>query len=186
MKKLLLILLLLSVSVSSVYANNIKYEMYQLYKNKKYKQACLLGYKNLERFKRDEEFVSLYAFSCLYADYIDRLSSPAALLKKTAESRANSAYFAIIVMQKKLLYHALLDNYNLSKFVLPTTDYILSKVFDMYAKLGKHTPKSIYVFQDSKDPRVSYKLYVITENGTKKMIIEELYDTMLVKRHKYW
>jgi hypothetical protein len=183
MKKIVLIFVIL---FSSLYATDIKYEMYQLYKNKQYKKACLLGYKNLKDYKRDEEFVSLYAFSCLYADYIDRLSAPAALLKQTPESRANSAYFAIIVMQKKLLYHALLDHYNLSAYVLPSTDYVLSKVFDAYAKLGKHKPQDSYIFKDTKDPKLSYKLYLIEENGTDKMVIEELYDTMLIKRHKYW
>jgi hypothetical protein len=176
---------LLFLTTFSLYAD-VKYDMYQFYQQKQYKKACVLGSKHLNSYRRDEEYVSLYAFSCLYIDSIDLLSAPATLLKQTESSRTNSAYFAIIIMQKKLLYHALLDHYDLSTFVLPSTDYILSKVFDAYAKLGKHKPKDFYIFQDPKNDKKSYKLYVIQDHNRKKMIIEELYDTMLVKRHEYW
>jgi len=170
---------------STLFAD-VKQDMFHLYKSEKYKEACQIGYDNLEENKRDEEYVSLFAFACLYSDYIDRLSAPAALLKLTKESRANSAYFAIIVMQKKLLYHSLVDGYELSKFVLPTTNYVLSKVFDAYTKLGKHKPKKFYFFKDPEDEKITYKLYLSKDYKINKMIIEEYYDTIAIKRHEYW
>jgi hypothetical protein len=89
-------------------------------------------------------------------------------------------------MQKKLLYHAMVDHYDLSEFSLPTTDYILSKVFDLYAKLGNHTPRAFYLFEDPYDPKVTYKLSLLKDYKVNKIVIEEFYDTIVIKRHVYW
>jgi hypothetical protein len=180
MKIILTILLTLNL-----YAD-IKQKMFNLYQNKKYEKVCSIGFDNFKKHKRDEEFVSLYAFACLNSDYIDRLAIPTAVLKFSKESRANSAYFSVILMQKKLLYHALVDGYDLSSFELPTTDYVLSKVFDLYAKLGKHEPRAFYLFEDPNDKKLTYKLYLSRDYKLNKMIIEEFYDTITIKRHVYW
>ncbi|MBN2815670.1 MAG: hypothetical protein JXQ67_03250 [Campylobacterales bacterium] len=169
----------------SLYAN-IKQEMFTLYQNNKYEDACNIGFDNFKKHKHDEEFVSLYAFSCLKSDYIDRLSIPTAILKFSKEARANAAYFSVILMQKKLLYHALIDNYNLSIYELPRTDYVLSRVFDLYAKLGEHDARAFYLFEDPNDSKITYKLYLSSDSKVTKMIIEEFYDTIAVKRHIYW
>ena len=89
-------------------------------------------------------------------------------------------------MQKKLLYHSLVDNYNISKLTLPSTDYVLSKVFDLYAKLGVHERRTLYIFNDEKNPRVSYKLYLVHDDKLSKMVIEEYFDTISIQRHVYW
>ena len=180
MKALLLIFI-----ITSLYAD-IKQNMFNLYQNKKFEDVCQIGFDNFKQNKRDEEFVSLYAFSCLHSDYIDRLAVPTAVLKFSREARANSAYFSVILMQKKLLYHALVDNYDLSAFDLPSTDYVLSRVFDLYSKLEKHEPRAFYLFEDPNDPKLTYKLYLSRDYKLDKIIIEEFYDTITVKRHVYW
>lgn len=174
--------LLLSLSL---YAD-MKQDMFALYQNSKYNKSCQMGFDNFKAHKQDEEFVSLYAFSCLKSDYIDRLAVPTAVLKFSEESRANAAYFAVILMQKKLLYHALVDNYDLSEFKLPTTDYVLSRVFDLYAKLDKHEPRAFYLFEDPNDSKLTYKLYLSRDYKLDKIVIEEFYDTITIKRHVYW
>ncbi len=178
------ITLLLFLTIS-LYAD-IKQNMFNLYQNKKFEDVCQQGFDNFKAHKQDEEFVSLYAFACLKSDYIDRLAVPTAVLKFSRESRANSAYFAVILMQKKLLYHALVDNYDLSEFRLPTTDYVLSRVFDLYAKLEKHEPRAFYLFEDPNDPKLTYKLYLSRDYKLDKIVIEEFYDTITIKRHVYW
>ncbi|EHP30815.1 hypothetical protein SMGD1_2292 [Sulfurimonas gotlandica GD1] len=178
----LLLILLFSISL---YAD-IKQNMFNLYQNKKYEDVCSIGFDNFKKYKKDEEFVSLYAFACLNSDYIDRLAIPVALLKFSREARANSAYFSVILMQKKLLYHALIDNYDLSSLSLPTTDYVLSKVFDFYAKLGVHEPRAFYLFEDENDKKLSYKLYLEKDTKLSKIVIEEFYDTINIKRRVYW
>jgi len=180
MKLLLLFLLVANLSA------DMKRNMFNLYQNKKYEKVCSMGFDHFKANKKDEEFVSLYAFACLKSDYIDRLAVPTAILKFSKESRANSAYFSVILMQKKLLYHALVDNYDLSEFSLPTTDYILSKVFDLYAKLGKHEPRAFYLFTDPNDAKLTYKLYLSRDYKLDKIVIEEFYDTISIKRHIYW
>lgn len=180
MKLLLLFLLVANLSA------DIKRNMFNLYQNKKYEKVCSMGFDNFKKNKKDEEFVSLYAFACLKSDYIDRLAVPTAVLKFSKESRANAAYFSVILMQKKLLYHALVDNYDLSEFSLPTTDYVLSKVFDLYAKLGKHEPRAFYLFEDPDDAKLTYKLYLSRDYKLDKIVIEEFYDTISIKRHIYW
>ena len=180
MKIVLLILLALQLNA------DIKREMFDLFQNKKYEKVCTMGFDHFKENKRDEEFVTLYAFACLKSDYIDRLAIPTALLKFSAESRANSAYFSVILMQKKLLYHALVDGYDLSTFRLPTTDYVLSRVFDLYSKLGKHEPRAFYLFEDPNDKKLTYKLYLSRDYKLDKMVIEEFYDTITIKRHVYW
>ncbi len=178
-------LLLTLVLVLNLYANT-KQNMFNLYQNKKYERVCQIGFDNFKKNKRDEEFVSLYAFSCLNSDYIDRLAVPTAVLKFSREARANSAYFSVILMQKKLLYHALVDNYDLSKFSLPTTDYVLSRVFDLYSKIGKHEPRAFYLFEDPNDTKLTYKLYLVRDYKLNKIVIEEFYDRVTIKHHVYW
>ena len=178
----LVLLLFLTINL---YAD-IKQNMFNLYQNSKYEDVCTIGFDNFNRYKKDEEFISLYAFSCLNSDYIDRLAIPVAMLKFSKEARSNSAYFSVILMQKKLLYHALVDNYDLSELDLPTTDYVLSRVFELYTKIGKHEPRAFYLFEDQTNPRLKYKLYLVKEGNLSKMVIEEYYDTITIKRHVYW
>lgn len=178
-------LLVLFFITVSLYAD-LKKEMYNLYQNKKYEEVCNQGFEHFNEYRDDEEFVSLYAFGCLHSDYIDRLSIPIAMLKFSKEARANSAYFSIIFMQKKLLLHALIDRYPLYSLDLPSTDYVLSKVFDLYAALGEHEPRAFYLFEDQNDPKLSYKLYLEKDEKLSKIIIEEYYDSVNIKRHVYW
>ncbi|NPA66618.1 MAG: hypothetical protein GXO11_07015 [Epsilonproteobacteria bacterium] len=160
--------------------------MFNLFENKRYEQVCDIGFNNFGRYVKDEEFLSLYAFGCLHSDFIDRLALPISLLKYSKTARANSAYFAVIFMQKKLLYHALIDGYELSQYKLPSTNYVLSKVFDYYVALGKHSPRNFYLFDDLTNPKLSYKLYLTKDTKSYKMVIEEYYDNTLIKKHIYW
>ena len=178
----LLLIALMAISLNA----DIKQNMFNLYQNSKYEEVCKIGFNNFKKNKKDEEFISLYAFACLNSDYIDRLAIPVAMLKFSKESRSNSAYFSVILMQKKLLYHSLVDNYDLSELELPTTDYVLSRVFDLYAKIGKHEPRAFYLFEDPTNTRLTYKLYLVNDNALRKMVIEEFYDTITIKRHVYW
>jgi hypothetical protein len=111
---------------------------------------------------------------------------PISALKYSKEARANAAYFSIILMQKKLLYHALIDNYDISTLNLPTTDHILSKVFDLYTKRENQKNTDILSFIDEKDHHITYRLYIERYPDIKKMIIEVFRDRILIQRHLYW
>ncbi len=178
-------LLFLALINFSLYAD-AKTEIYNLYKSKKYKEACRLGMSNYLQFTKDEAFISLYAFSCLKADYIDRLAVPISALKYTKEARSNAAYFSIILMQKKLLYHALIDNYDISSLNLPTTEHVLSKVFNYYSNDYTNKNKNLFLYTDDSNKSITYKLYIETHPNIKKMVIEVFHDKILYKRHLYW
>ncbi len=178
--KLFMLMLVLG---ASLYANS-KNEIVSLFKSKQYKEACLQGLSIIDKYSRDENFMTLYAFSCLNSDYIDRLNLPIAKLKFSKEARSNAAYFSVILMQKKLLLHAMVDGYDISSLKLPTTDFVLSKVFDLYVKAPMG--KASYLFTDPKKRNVSYKLYLKKERSVHKIVIEEFYDKIMSKRHYYW
>ena len=180
--KIVLTLLLICFSLFA----GVKQELFHLYQDQKYAQACSKGIGVVHKYSKDEQFVSLYAFSCLKSDYIERLAVPISMLKHSPEARANSAYFSVILMQKKLLYHALIDGYDLSALKLPSTDYVLSKVFDLYAQDDHTQKRDVYLYRDKTSPKVTYKLYIKQTSRVKKMIIEEYYDTILANRHIYW
>ncbi len=181
MKIVLLILVTLNL-----YALSPKEQILNLYKNKEYKAACNFGFDDFKANTNDEEFVSIYGLSCLESDEITRLTLPITLLKFSPQARANSAYFSVILMQKRLLYHALLDNFLLSSFNFPTTEYILSKVFDLYAKEQNKEKKDFYILRDTDDSNTTYKLYLEKDEKLDKIIIEKFYNTQLVKKHTYW
>jgi len=168
---------------------NIKQNMFHLYQLKEYKKACIQGASKFNKFRKDEELISLYAFSCLKADFIDKLSIPIVILKKSKEARANSAYFSIILMQKKLLYRSLVDGYDISSLKLPTTKHIFSKVFNLYIKRDRtkelYNINNFYIFEDSEDKNINYKLYIEKNRTAYSIIIEEFYKKLLIKKHIY-
>lgn len=163
-----------------------KVDTYKLFQDAKYEEACQSGDALLQQYKDDEEFISLYAFACLNADQLDKLSMPITSLKKSPESRANAAYFSVILMQKKLLMHALADQYDLKPVKLPTTEYILSTVFDLYSNDNGSKERRRYNYTDPKDVTKSYRLFVTKSGSSPKMIIEEYNDKIMTKRHIYW
>ena len=177
-----ILIILISINLFA----NIKEDLFNLYQNQKYEEVCNIGFKNFSDYRNDEEYISLYAFACLKSDYLDRIAVPLTKLKFSKEARANASYLSVILMQKKLLYHALVDNYDLSSFDLPTTNYVLSKVFDFYSKLGKHQARTFYIFEDTNDKKLTYKLYILKDDKLNKIVIEEFYDTILIKKHIYW
>lgn len=165
---------------------DVKHKMLSFYQDKNYDKACELGNVSLKNHKNNNEFLSLLGFSCLYSGNISALSTPIAYLKNSKEARSNASYFSVIVMQQKLLYHSLLDAYDITHLELPTTDNLLSRVFDLYSKINAKNKREVYVFTDSKDPKVKYKLYLQKKANTHNIVIEEYYDTISVKRNVYF
>ncbi len=183
MKSVLLLFFLVHNTLSAT----TKFDMLKLYQEKNYVNACHLGRDNYIHYTKDEEFITLYAFSCLYADYIDRLAVPISALKYTKEARANAAYFATVLMQKKLLYHALVDQYNIYGLSMPATSYILSKVFNLYTQTANLTSSNgVYSFVDTDNQHITYKLFIEKHTDIDKMVIEVFRDTILQERHVYW
>ncbi len=182
---MMLRLLLFSLLCIYTLQASVQSRIYDLYQNGDYLRACNEGVKELAANKKDEKFISLYAFACLKADKIDRLALPIIMLKHSRSARKNAAYFSVMLMQKNLLIQALENRTPISGLVLPGTDYVLSKVFDLAGRseqLGKKNPLTL---TDSENPRRSYRLSLRYRSGIPVIIIEEYYDTIMTKRHIY-
>ena len=163
---------------------DVSQKLYDLYQKGEYSEGCEYGHKFFSQFNQNEAFVSLLGFSCLKADQIDRLAPVITALHETPDARANSAYFALLLMQKKLLMQALYDNKPIVNLKFPSSSHILSKVFDLYLKNPK--PADIVKeYQDPLTPRQSYRLYTTEINGKKSVSIDEYYDKILTLHHVY-
>ncbi|MCL4431531.1 MAG: hypothetical protein M1300_04330 [Epsilonproteobacteria bacterium] len=168
---------------SSLYAD-VSNQMFQLYQKGEYAQACALGVQNFKLIQQNEAYTSLYAFSCLNADQIDRLNTPIKTLNQSPEARANASYFSLLIIQKRLLIQALYDNYPLKQLKLPVSSHLLSKVFDFYCK-DPQSNSTVKEYINTNNPRQSYKLYPIQVNMLKTFAIDEYYDKILIKHHVY-
>lgn len=178
-------LLLLLTAISVIWATELA-ELKSLYTRGKYKQACNRGLSMFQAYKKDGNFLMLYGMSCLEADYIDRLAVPITGLRDNRSERQNASFFATILLQKKLLYHALLDQIDLHDLKLPETGYILSEVFSMYVKKKYVKKNNRYLFSPAKNPKMIYELYLIKESGYDKMVLNERFGGNVVKSHIYW
>ena len=175
--------LLTAFSCIILYAD-VSSQMFMLYQKGAYYDACSIGMKNWNKIQTSEQQVSLYAFSCLSADQIDRLNFPISVLNETAEARANASYFSLLLLEKKLLIQALYDNLNIKLLKLPNSSNLLSKIFDYYSK-NPQLSNSIKEYSDNTNSRKTYKLYTVQIDTHKTFAIDEYYDNILTKHHIY-
>lgn len=168
---------------SSLHAD-ISNQMFELYQKGAYAQACSLGVNNIKYIQQNEAYTSLYAFSCLNADQINRLCTPIKTLNQSSEARGNASYFSLLIMQKKLLIQALYDGYPLKQLKLPASSHLISRVFNFYCK-NPQTGNAVKEYTDTSNPRQSYKLYTIQVDMIKTFAIDEYYDKILIKHHIY-
>lgn len=176
--------LLLTASTCLILYADISSQMFMLYQKGAYYDACSIGKKNWNKILTSEKQVSLYAFSCLNADQIDRLNFPITVLNETAEARANASYFSLLVLEKKLIIQALYDNINIKSLQLPHSSNLLSKIFDYYCK-NPQLGNTIKEYSDTTNPRQTYKLYTVQIGTHKTFAIDEYYDKILTKHHVY-
>ena len=158
MKKILLSIFLATLLLADVQT------LIQKYKQGDYKYVCLNGYKLFSKLKKDEDLLSMYAFSCLKADYINRLAVPILILGKTPASRKNRAYFSLILAQKNLLISALSDHEEFSGLNVPNTDHIISKVFNLYFQKKYKKSDNVYIMRDPKIAGVEYKVFIVKKS----------------------
>jgi hypothetical protein len=155
----------------------------QDYQDKNYAQACIEGSTIVKSFRGDELFINAVAHSCIRSDIIDLLPTPIVLLKMTESARQNASYYATILFQKKLLYHALIDDIDISGIRVPKVDYLLSTVFDLFVR-GEYTREgSVYHL---KDDTYTYAMRVIESNRHKKVEIKKIKNGDLIKAYYYW
>jgi len=175
--KILLIILLLS---SSLFSSHLS-KLYLFYEKQKYDKGCDYGLKYFRKNRNDEKYLTLYGLSCVETDNIDRISTVIPRLRKTEKSRENSSYFATILLQKQLLKQAILDEKYLSDLHLPQTNFIISKIFNMFVQKRFVLKNKIYKLEDREDKSIKYQLYIDKEH----MIIDVYQSDKFTKRYRY-
>ncbi len=145
-------------------------QLINAYQEKNYYDVCMKGTKIFDQIKRDENLVTMYAFSCLHIDKIDRLAVPILVLGKTPASRKNRAYFSLILAQKNILVSALLDGTPFHNLSVPNTDYVLSRVFTLFFQKKYKKTDNRYIMQDD---LARYELYTKRVGKSKWVFIEE-------------
>lgn len=175
---------LLFITIITLLFASDKKMLYDAYQSRNFEAACSIGIKNYAANIDDREFIALTAFGCLESDNISAIATLLPYMNRNKEDRANAAYFSVILMQKSLLLHALVDGYSLHALKMPSSDYILSKIFDWFQagkgdKLGQY-----FFFKEPSNSKHTYKLYLL-KNRSYQLVVEEYYDTIMTKRHKF-
>lgn len=182
MNKILFLICFLFVSLFAADKNYIV----NLYKKGRYARACVEFGKIYTKYKADENFLNLFAYSCLKSDHINRMVLPIIKLNGSPSARANAAYFTTILYQKKLLYNALIDGVDISYVKLPKTDYILSEIFCKYVKKDYVKKNGNYLFKDDKDNSLTHEMSVEKEDNIQKIYIKSYKDGKIIKTRSYW
>ncbi len=180
--KYLLIIVFFTVSLFSFQ----KADVYKAYKKHQYQRACYMSAKIYLQNKKDDNFLTVFANSCLQIDNINRMAFPAMLLIRNPVARSNAIYFLTILYQKKLLYKSLIDGFDISGFKFPTTNYILSKIFVKYCQKKYKKSGNTYIFKDDGDKNITYKLKLIKDKDIYKMVLDTYKNNILIKNRIYW
>ena len=154
----------------------LKADLLHDYLNAKYNKVC--KFKNIEKYKKDENLLSLIGMSCLKTDKLYVLPYILVHLKHLKNSRKNALYFLTILMQKRLLYSYLFDGQSLQSFSFPLTDYVLSYIFEAIKNNNYTKDGDIIII---KNKSITYKVYKQKD----KMFIDEYENKNLIKRRWY-
>jgi len=177
------IVVLMIYSLSFLYSSNLS-TLYNYYTHQEYDKGCDYAMKYYNKNRDNEKFVSLYGLSCLETDNIHRIATPMIVLRNTKASRENASYFGTILLQKQLLKQAILDNKPLGDLRLPKTNFVLSKIFNLFVAKKYLFQDGIYRLEDSQNKNIKYQVYIEKENKN-YMIIDIYQNDKFIKRYRY-
>jgi len=178
---------LLLTTTAFLFSSNLS-TLYKLYEKQEYEKACDYAVKNFykKRNKNSEQYMTLYGLSCLETNKIDRIATPMLRLKMTKDARSNASYFSTILLQKKLLFQALVDNVQLTDLHLPHTDFIISKLFKSFINKEYTLKDGVYSFKDKKKKDTKYQLYIEKNKKSENFMIIDIYkDDKFTHRYRY-
>lgn len=170
-------------SLSSLYSSNLS-TLYNYYTHQEYDKGCDYAMKYYNKNRDNEKFVTLYGLSCLETNNIHRIATPMIVLKDTKASRENASYFGTILLQKQLLKQAILDNKPLGDLRLPKTNFVLSKIFNLFVKKRYILKDGVYRLIDSENKNIKYQVYMEKDNRN-YMIIDIYQNDKFIKRYRY-
>lgn len=152
--------------------------LYKFYEKQEYDRGCDYAMKHFKKNRKSEKYLTLYGLSCLETNNIHRIVTPMIELRETEASRENASYFATILLQKQLLKQAILDGKKLGNLNLPKTNFILSKIFNMFVKKEYKLDGDVYKLENAGQ---KYHLYI-----KKRHLIIDIYENgKFTKRYRY-
>jgi hypothetical protein len=170
-------IIFITLLTSNLLSSNLS-TIYKFYEKQEYEKGCNYGMKYLNKNRKNEKYLTLYGLSCLETNHIHRIATPMTLLKDTKDSRENASYFATILLQKQLLKQAILDKKELGDLNLPNTNFVLSKIFNMFVDKKYELKNEIYMLEDED---IRYQLYI----KKKHLIIDIYQNEKFTKRYRY-
>ena len=175
--------LILVLLFANIYAKTTE-QFIQDFKQKKYYTVCQEGLNEYRAGRQEERFLAIIGTACANIDNINPLGSLQAKMISTQDSRETSSYFSSLILQKRLIYHFMLDDISLAHLQLPKSAHILSFVFE---HLG--SGKFIYMSKNPKMIKIddgNRSIFVsISDDEQKKVFIDEYSGATLLKRHSY-
>jgi len=181
MKKVFLFLFLASL----VSASNLS-DIYKLYEKQEYEEGCDYGAKYYTKNIDNEKYLTFYGLSCLETNSLNRLAQPMVKLGETKELRETASYFATILLQKQLMRQFLLDGKELGNLKLPKTDFVLSRIFNLFVKKEYKLKEETYILTDIDKNSIRYEVYIKESKKNKNyMIIDIYHNDKFTKRYQY-
>jgi len=183
MKTILFILM----TTSFLFSSNLS-TLYKLYEKQEYDKACDYAFKyySKKKNKKSETYLTFYGLSCLETNNLSRIATPMIALTKSEDARANASYFATILLQKQLLLQALIDEKALGMLTLPKTNFVLSKIFQLFVEEKYSLDKNIYKFIDEKNEEIHYQLYIKKDKKKSQYMVIDIYkNEKFTKRYQY-
>jgi len=181
MKKLFLLTLLTSL----LFCSNLS-DIYKLYENQEYEKGCDYGAKYYSKNIDNENYMTFYGLSCLETNSLNRVAQPMVKVGSSKELRETASYFATILLQKQLLRQFLVDGKKLSNLKLPKTDFVLSRIFNLFVKEAYRLKEDTYLLQDSDKKDIRYEVYIKkSKKNIYYMIIDIYQGGKFTKRYQY-
>ncbi len=172
--------------LSSMLFSSSLSKLYHYYEKQEYKKGCDYGAKYYNRNISNEKYLTLYGLSCLETNHIERIAKPMLLLNETEDSRENASYFATIILQKQLLKQALMDGKSLGDLKLPKTNFVLSRIFNLFVEKAYKEREGVYTLDDPKKKDIYYKVYIETTKKKRTYMIIDIYqEDRFTKRYRY-
>jgi hypothetical protein len=170
---------------SAIFASRLS-TLYKYYEKQEYEKGCNYGARYYTQNINNEKYLTLYGLACLETDHLNRVAKPMLLLDKDKASRENASYFATILLQKQLLKQALMDQKPLGDLKLPKTNFVLSRIFDLFVAKAYKIEEDIYTLNDPEREDLSYKVYIKSGKKKKNYLIIDIYqEDRFTKRYRY-
>ncbi len=152
----------------------------QAYKNKDAQSACHFGRKLFHAGTKDEKILIATGQVCAEIDYIDFLAVLQQRLHSSEQSRAAAVYFSSLVLQKRLIAQFIFEDADLSEYVLPTSEHVLSRVFEAIKK-----EEYIVISKSPNHIQIGDKDDFLDLYADKMIYIDRYKDQQKIQTHRY-